>query len=243
MTSIKIWARQVLDDINLFLRKILRRLVRKVVEIVFTDLDMLRYFNDPFGSVAFEAKYLIDVPAYRDRPKLYDALLRQIAGNDELFLEFGVYKGDSINRLAAIKPAATFHGFDSFVGLPEHWSAGARKGAFDVQGRLPAVRRNVRLIAGFYEDTLAAFVAEQKGKTIAFMHIDCDIYSSTRTVLRETKPLLRPGTIILFDEYFNAPGWQDCEYKAFMEFVAETNTRFEYVGYVRHGAQVAVRLL
>jgi len=36
-----------------------------------------------------------------------------------LFLQFGVYKGNSINRLARLKRKATFYGFDFFVGLPE----------------------------------------------------------------------------------------------------------------------------
>ncbi len=37
-------------------------------------------------------------------------------------------------------------------------------------------------------------------------------------------------------------GWEDGEYKAFMEYVAAKGRTFDYVGYVRTGGQVAVRL-
>ncbi len=73
--------------------------------------------------------------------------------------------------------------------------------------------------------------------------VDCDLYSSTKTIFAETRALLAPGTIIVFDEYFNAPEWREEEYKAFMEFIAESKTSFEYIGYIRTGSQVAVKLL
>jgi predicted O-methyltransferase YrrM len=243
MTIFKIWARQLAEDFNTVLHKIARRLIRKMVEIVVTDLDLVRYFNDPAGAAAFEKEHLMDVPTFRDRQQLFKHVLSEISSDEGLFLEFGVYKGNSINRLAQIKPNVTFYGFDSFVGLPDHWRAGSRKRAFSTDGALPAVRANVKLISGFYADTLPAFVAAHAGKTISFMHVDCDLYSSTKTIFAETKALLGPGTIIVFDEYFNAPEWREEEYKAFMEFIAESKRSFEYIGYVRTGSQVAVKLL
>ncbi len=243
MTIFKIWARQLAEDFNTVLHKIARRLIRKMVEIVVTDLDLVRYFNDPAGAAAFEKEHLMDVPTFRDRQELFKHALGEISSDEGLFLEFGVYRGNSINRLARIKPNVTFYGFDSFVGLPEHWRAGSRKRAFSIGGALPAVRANVKLISGFYADTLPAFVAAHAGKTISFMHVDCDLYSSTKTIFAETRALLAPGTIIVFDEYFNAPEWREEEYKAFMEFIAESKTSFEYIGYIRTGSQVAVKLL
>jgi Methyltransferase domain len=243
MAIFKIWARQVAEDFNAVLHKIARRLIRKMVEIVVTDLDLVRYFNDPAGAAAFEKEHLMDVPTFRDRQGLFTYVLSEVSNDEGLFLEFGVYKGNSINRLAKIKPSVTFYGFDSFVGLPEHWRPGARRHGFSTGGELPAVRTNVKLTRGFYADTLPAFVAAHANKTISFMHVDCDLYSSTKTILAETKPLLVPGTIIVFDEYFNAPEWREEEYKAFMEFIAESKIGFKYIGYIRTGSQVAVKLL
>jgi hypothetical protein len=51
------------------------------------------------------------------------------------------------------------------------------------------------------------------------------------------------GTVIQFDEYFNYPGWQDGEFKAWSEFVAARHVKFEYLGYCDRNEQVAVRIL
>jgi hypothetical protein len=55
--------------------------------------------------------------------------------------------------------------------------------------------------------------------------------------------MIGPGTVIVFDEYLNYPGWQEGEHKAFMEFIAETKLQFAYVAYIRTAMQVVVRIL
>ena len=52
-------------------------------------------------------------------------------------LELGVYEGRSINFMAKLDPDWTYHGFDSFEGLPEEWSLGRltmKKRAFNMRG-------------------------------------------------------------------------------------------------------------
>lgn len=61
---------------------------------------------------------------------------------DKLFLEFGTYKGESINFCSSLIPEAKFYGFDSFEGLPETSGIWA-KGNFDVKEKLPKVNKNV----------------------------------------------------------------------------------------------------
>jgi hypothetical protein len=53
------------------------------------------------------------------------------------------------------------------------------------------------------------------------------------------------GTLIQFDEYFNYPGWQEGEYRAFKEFADANGVKFEYIGYTNgdNAQQVAVRIL
>ena len=46
----------------------------------------------------------------------------------------------------------------------------------------------------------------------------------------------------LFDEFFNYPGWQEQEYKAFVEFVDRKNLSYEYLGYCRYSEQVALKI-
>jgi hypothetical protein len=241
--QLAVYLQQLSDDINVVIAKIARRLIRKVVEIIFTDIDLLRLLGDPYGSSAFEREKLGSAAKLKSRPALLEYCVKQASIPNGLHLEFGVFKGASINRLANIKPDIVFYGFDSFVGLPEAWNMGAPRGAFSLKGELPPVRKNVKLIKGFYDDTLPSFVNNNAGRSIAFMHIDCDLYSSTKTVLRLTKELMRDGTIILLDEFFNFPDWRNRgEFKAFAEFIEESKFEFEYLAYIRHGVQMGVRI-
>jgi len=242
ITRLRIWLRQRIADLRHRVRELLRRQLRKLIEIAITDLDLMARFGDLTSSVAFERAHLGNAGSFKGRTELYRWVLGQVAGTDGLFLEFGVYKGDSINRLAELKPDVTWHGFDSFVGLPEGWTLGAKAGAFSTHGALPVVRENVKLVAGFFEDTLPAFVAEQRASRVSVLHVDADLYSSTKTILENLQGMLVPGSVIVFDELINYPGWQDGEYRAFMEYVERNHVAFEYMGYSRTGGQVAVRL-
>ena len=51
-----------------------------------------------------------------------------------------------------------------------------------------------------------------------------------------------PGSIVLFDEYFNYLGWEQHEHRAWAEYVARTGTRFEYLGYTIDNEQVIARV-
>lgn len=152
-------------------------------------------------------------------------------------LEFGVYKGTTINHLAKLWPKRAFYGFDSFRGLPEDW-AGSRYSEvnFDRGGTKPTVPGNVTLVEGWFNETLPPFLKANPGP-IAFLHVDCDIYSSTKTVLDETVGRLLPGAVVVFDEFFNYKGYEQHEYKAFFEWVAEHNLHYLFIGY--SGQQVS----
>jgi hypothetical protein len=73
-----------------------------------------------------------------------------------LIMEFGVYKGESINFIADLLPNRQIYGFDSFEGLPETWRYNFYKGTFKLNN-LPEVRKNVVLVKGLFEDTLPKF--------------------------------------------------------------------------------------
>lgn len=158
-----------------------------------------------------------------------------------LYLEFGVYSGNTINYIAQTIPQEIVYGFDSFEGLPEDWRSGFEKGTFKKDG-FPEVQENVRLIKGWFHETLPEFIKDHT-EQCALIHIDCDLYCSTETVFRILANQIASGTIIVFDEYFNYPGWKDGEFKAFQEFVARYKLAYEYVAYVDALEQVAVRIL
>lgn len=157
------------------------------------------------------------------------------------FLEFGVFKGRSIRRMAKLlPPAQKIHGFDSFEGLPEPWSGtGLTADAFSLKGRLPRVPANVELHRGLFDRTLPAWLLEHPEQA-SFIHIDCDLYSSTKIIFDLLGPRIKCGTILCFDEYLNYPNWREHEFKAFQEFVAQRKIEYEYIAY--SWAQAAVRI-
>lgn len=162
------------------------------------------------------------------------------ASIDGHYLEFGVYTGGTIRFIASHTGSRVVHGFDSFRGLPEAWSSfNLVRGAFDTGGRLPRVPTNVLLHRGTFDQILPEWLQKYPGPA-AFIHVDCDIYSSTRTIFTLLAERIVPGTVILFDEYFNYPNWEQHEFKAFQEFVAERRVAYRYLGFARQ--QVAVRI-
>lgn len=164
-----------------------------------------------------------------------------ISQKDGLNLEFGVFSGKTINHLSSKYPTLKFYGFDSFEGLSEAWRSNFEKGMFACEG-LPKVNQNVELIKGWFDSSLPDFVAKEE-EYCSFIHIDCDIYSSTKTVFDLLADRIKSGTVIVFDEYFNYPNWQKHEFKAFQEFVAANGIKYEYIGYVTTLEQAAVRII
>lgn len=157
-----------------------------------------------------------------------------------LYLEFGVFSGRTINHLASLTDQ-TVHGFDSFKGIPEEWNS-VPAGTFSTNGKLPPVADNVDLHVGYFDETLPAFV-DEFSDNVAFLHIDSDLYSSARTVLTELKDRIKAGTVIVFDEYFNYPGWQNHEFKAYKEFIHKTGLQYEYIAFCSRGFSVGVKIL
>lgn len=151
---------------------------------------------------------------------------------DSLWLEFGVYTGNSIKYIAS-HTDKTVYGFDSFEGLPEKWRDGYPKGVFKTQAPtdLPS---NVKIVEGFFQDTLVSFLASHSGQA-SFIHMDADLYSSTKYVL-DTLILherISKNCIILFDELINFPGYDGptSELRALKEWVSENpNIKWKWIG-------------
>ncbi len=190
----------------------------------------------------FIEEHLPFVHSFETRYALFDHILKtqRVAERDGLVCEFGVATGKSLNFLAKRLKNKTLFGFDSFEGLPETWRGNYPKGTFATQG-LPPVRENVTLIPGWFDDTLASFLALHPDHAL-LLHLDADLYSSTKTVLELLRPRIVPGTILVFDEFFNYPGWKEGESKAFFEFIGSSKLRFEYLAYNCLGTQLAVQI-
>jgi hypothetical protein len=155
-----------------------------------------------------------------------------------LFLEFGVAGGKSVVAIAGLHTGVVF-GFDSFEGLPEDWLGEQTKGFFAQD--IPSVPPNVELVKGWFDATLESFLLSHPGN-VSFLHVDCDLYSSTHYVLDTLGPRICSGTVILFDEYWNYPGWRQHEFRAFKEFICANHLTYTYRSFVPTAHQVCVTI-
>jgi hypothetical protein len=177
----------------------------------------------------------------------------QIAGD---IFECGVFAGLSLSLLAK---GATFDhkgmirqivGVDWFAGLPSateqhpRWNTGdcslvsgwhpllklgdhvtgdTTRALFDACGLAQPI-----LYEGTFADVLPR-VVPARHPAIALLHVDCDLYESTKDVLNGVAPALQDGTVVLFDDWFHYRGNPHRgEARAFGEFLAE-HREFEAV--------------
>ena len=160
------------------------------------------------------------------REDVFGVAAKDIAERDVLYLEFGVYYGDSMRTWSGLlrNPKSRLHGFDSFEGLPESWDLIAGKGAFARDGAIPVIDDpRVSFFKGFFNETLTGY--NPPAHEQLFVNLDADLYSSTKTVLDFLKPHISLGTYLYFDEFQS----REHEPKAFDEFLSETGWNFRLV--------------
>jgi len=220
---------------------------RTLSEFLFRRFVLKHYGSNLLVDLQIDAKKetlqyikdnMADAPYFEKHP----ALVKYVVGEASLpglYLEFGVGRGKSI-RWIGTHADRTVHGFDSFEGIPEYWN-GNPAGAF-AQSKLPSVPDNVKFEIGLFDETIPGFLS-QHSDPVSLLHVDCDLYSSTVTIFDALGSRLQPGAIVLFDEYYNFPRWQEHEFKAFQEYVAESGVLYEYIAYSVTGQQAAVRIL
>lgn len=233
--------------------KILVPLFRPIVwHIVFHDLlrrpDHLYYIRERTALLDKLSEFFPGALECKSRQEIYTLAVNKAleVNRAGLWLEFGVWRGESINYIAKLAPKKIIYGLDSFEGLPVDWKHGGEHGDSVIPADyfkmycLPRVKKNVRLIKGWFNKTLPVLLAEHK-QNVAFMHIDSDVYESAKTIFDILGGGgIVPGTVIVFDEYYNYPHWQEGEYKAFQEFVQKHHVIYEFIAFNSHGEQAAL---
>jgi hypothetical protein len=136
--------------------------------------------------------------------------------------------------------------FDSWKGIPEPWKlsenhiepAGRWKYPSSVGIKLKEQDNRLIITDGLFADTVKKVMFPEQ---LGLIHIDCDLYSSTRDVLFGANEYIDAGTVIIFDELIGYQCYEDHEYKALREWLEETGynmewhakERFAVVGVVR----------
>jgi len=194
------------------------------------------------NTLDFIEQEMPDAIVCNNRKEVFNYALKHLT-LDGIVAEFGVKSGTTLKELAN-KPALRkkqLYGFDSFTGIPDDWcGTKTLKGQLSNSGKIPKMPKNIKLIPGWFADSLPIFVKEYK-EPASLLHIDCDIYKSTQDIFRAFAKKIVPGTVIIFDEFFNYPNWQQHEYKAWQEFVAKHKIKFKYLCYAH--TQVAVKVI
>ena len=179
-------------------------------------------------TVAFIKERCPKAIGLRTPRRLFDFVHKRVTLPGDI-AEFGVSRGGSIRYIAKHFKNRTIHGFDSFEGIPEAW-AGNDEGAFSTHGKFPKVPSNVKFWPGWFEDSIPKW-REKYNDQLAYVHIDCDLYSSTKTIFDGIGDLMGSGTVILFDDYFNFPDWENDGHKVLEDAIKKHNWEIEYLAY------------
>jgi len=155
------------------------------------------------------------------------AVLREFAQSSAgrfSVLEFGTSDGYSFvkllyaTRYLGLERRVTVHTFDSFEGMPassdprdrnwwngDDWAAGQFRGNYQALERYCAQRySNYQIHRGYFEESLdTAFLNSLADEPPVLIWVDCDYYSSARTVLTRLVDRIPNGAVIYFDEFDN----------------------------------------
>lgn len=123
---------------------------------------------------------------------------------NERIAEVGVYRGGSALLLALAFPRSKVIGFDTYEGMPFDDSLvpdGHKKGDFADTN----VRRVIQLMqkhgAKNFHPIMGPFEPWDKTARFKFVHLDADLYQSTRDAVDYFEPRLLPGGGFFFDDY------------------------------------------
>lgn len=169
-----------------------------------------------------------------DRYDLFEYVNAQVLTDTPItYLEFGVYKGDSIKYWSEMNsnPESEFFGFDSFEGLPTDWilfKESIPKGHFSTGGMIPQFNDpRVNFLKGLFQDALPPFLDSFRPKNRLLVHCDADLYSSELFVLTSLNRLLIPGSIVIFDDF----GAVNHDFKAFIDYAESYMREYDVLAF------------
>jgi hypothetical protein len=220
-----------------------RTLKRRLASVAYRSrIGWLDRLNENVDFVDRVPPLFTAAQAVADPLALYRHVNSVTVGNIPIdYLEFGVYQGWSIQQWANLNthPDSRFVGFDTFTGLPEDWNELRKAGAFNVNGNLPpATDARVSFVAGLFQHTLVDFLRNFHFRNQLIIHIDCDLYSSTLFCLATLDRHMPPGTVVMFDEFYDVLH----EFAAYRDYSDSFMRTWQGLCYTPEYVQVALRL-
>ena len=132
--------------------------------------------------------------------------------------EVGVFKGGTAKIICEAKNDKYLHLFDTFEGLPE-LSEQDDKQLFQKGGYACGLDRVKEYLQGysnilFYKGVFPSTGLSVKNRHFSFVHLDVDLYQSTKDALNFFYPLMARGGVIISHDYSHSQGVRN----AFAEF-------------------------
>jgi len=209
----------------------MKNLVKKIDQIFFGDLFTKIYSRSSYSKKkirSFHKNYLIKIDNLRQYNSLtyWNNHFNHLSANDVEgdIVECGVGDGQTLSYILFNLTYNEKHfnrryiGFDSFEGFPEPGDEDTslrdpKKGEWNHTNEEFVISnlndlgfenkhyKKIKFIKGFYKKT---FQQEKDNiSKIALLHIDCDLYSSTKISLETWFDKVEKNGLIVFDEYLN----------------------------------------
>jgi O-methyltransferase len=221
------------------------KLIKKIVLQILPDSHGLRYLSYRPKLVTWCKKHSGPYPIFDERTEMYDFINKEILSSCAiLYLEFGVFKGESIKYFANINSNSDsiFIGFDTFTGLPNDWLTFTRtvkSNTFDTGGEIPQLEDpRINFYKGLFQDTLPIFLNEYKSGKQLVIHNDSDLYSATLFMLTYANKIITPGTIIIFDEFYSVLD----EFRALEDYCESYMRSYEVVAATRDHKRITIKM-
>lgn len=203
------------------------------------DWTRVKAFEVDPTAVVVERKLFVN-PAdnLKAKKQLLKYACEHVAETPITYLEFGVREGVSMRCVCESHrhEESTFHGFDTFEGLPEAWvpawggrSVGHARDKGEMAASMPLLEdTRVHLFKGLIQDTLPRWLKENEIPGRLFVNIDTDLYTAALFVLTMMHPYMKPGDILHFDELHDELN----EFAAFNDYIRSyyVRDRFRLLG-------------
>ena len=214
-------------------------LLKKIISLINIKYIQLLYFYKQ--TIDFKKK-LKNLKIYSSREELFKEFIDKTS--EIQILEFGVFKGNSINFLAKINlnPKTKIYGFDSFEGLSDEWDylifGGKKKGHFKVNdiNSLEIIDTRIKLVKGYFNETLKNNLSLISNSKKTYIHFDADLYSSTLFCLTSMHGYFKSYTAF-FDEF------PISECSALNDYISSYNVEVKYLGKTKDNVRVACEII
>jgi hypothetical protein len=211
------------------------------------------YYGDSPKAVAFVQAFMPSAISLctDSHTLLYGALLALATSPDGVAIDLGANVFKSSNLIGSVFSQNTVFACDTFSGLPLAWipneslfPAGTYALRVPLEDRQPPfpVLDNVIILRGPFSETVKELVPLLAETPVALIHINSLSYENAVDGLRPLLPLLRVGTVLAFDTFYNYPNYEKGEYRAFTELIANNGFKFVPVAYNAYHQQVVIQI-